>query len=839
MQLRGNKSTFNRSVITLAIGLSVATGCTTANADNKLAARALLPAATFAQGPTSGEHIAPGPINGQELPFSNKQPVQGFSAVLNNHDGSFLLMSDNGFGSMENSADFNLRVYTVRPDFKTGRSGSGKIAVQGFFELSDPDHRIPYAITNDFTRDRILTGADLDIESMQRAPDGTLWFGDEFGPFLVHTDAHGRVLEAPIPLPDFANGGQLRSPQNPYNEEASAVRIMNAVRAHARAHGDRHAPVFSPYHVMLKDNNPVVGHYARDNTPQPGLAPAASDIFDIQSMQQAGYPIVAWTVNDKPRMLELMGQGINGIISDRPDLLLQAVREFDANGDGLPGDYLDADGLVDGKKFDAQAHRGGRDLRPENTLPSMEAGLDNLMATLETDSGISRDGIPTISHDPYIEAGKCRRADGAPYTPDHQVLIKDFSIGEIQSTFICDKTFRGPSQRNDRALSPVAVAYAASRGLMDPYVMPTVRQLFDFVDFYAGYYRSGAGSSHADATRRWHNAARVRFNIETKINPRSDRDAHGVVYKDRTVDFITMADKLAGLIASHGMAERADVQSFDFRTLLYVQEKFPQIRSVYLFGDFPIYNSPDTDDGTNMQDENGANTPWMAGLRWPYRSTALTHPFRARASGGFEGMALTADGHALLPLLEKPLVGTLTNTLLIHEFDLAGKRYTGRQYEYPLDQRGTSIGDFVMVDARHGLVIERDGSQGDLNGFKTIYDVTLRGDAQPVAKEVAVDLLNINDPHRISEPGQPGDIGIGRRFAFPFVTIEDVVVLDRKHIGVLNDNNYPFSIGRHVGSGQPDDNEFIVIELDEPLKVNAETETGDRDHAERAKRHRE
>ncbi len=835
MQLRGN---FKQSLLTLAIGLAVATGPATANAADKLVARALLPAATFAQGPTSGGQIGPGPINGQQVPFDHKQPVQGFSAVLNNNDGSFMLMSDNGFGTLENSADFNLRVYTVRPDFKTEGSGSGNIAVQGFFELNDPDRRIPYAITNDFTQERILTGADLDIESMQRAPDGTLWFGDEFGPFLIHTDARGRVLEAPIALPDFAHGGEVRSPQNPYNEEASAVRIMNAVRAHARAHHVVPTPVFSPYHVMLKDNNPAVGHYARDNAPQPGLTTAASDIFDMQSVRQAGYPIVAWTVNDKPRMLELMGLGINGIISDRPDLLLQAVREFDANGDGMPGDYLDADGLIDGKKFDAQGHRGGRNLRPENTLPSMEAGLDNLMATLETDSGISRDGIPTLGHDPYVEAGKCRRADGAPYTHDNQVLIKDFSAGEIQSTFICDMTFRGPSQLNDRALSPVAVAYAASRGLPDPYVMPTVQQLFDFVNFYVDYYRSGAGSVHADATRRWQNAARVRFNIETKINPRSDRDARGVVYKERTVDFVSMADKLAGLIVSHGMAERADVQSFDFRTLLHVQERFPQIRTVYLFGDFPIYGSPDSDDGTNMQDENGANTPWMAGLRWPYRSTVLTQPFRARASGGFEGMALTADGHALLPLLEKPLVGTLTNTLLMHEFDLAGKRYTGKQYEYPLDQRGTSIGDFIMVDDKHGLVIERDGSQGDLNGFKTIYNITLSGAGRPAAKEVAVDLLNINDPHRISEPGQPGDIGIGRRFELPFVNIEDVVVLDRKHIGVLNDNNYPFSIGRHAGSGQPDDNEFIVIELDEPLKADAEA--GERDHAGMAKRrHRE
>lgn len=51
------------------------------------------------------------------------------------------------------------------------------------------------------TPDRVLTGWDFDPESMQVAPDGTIWFGEEFGPYLLHTDARGRLLEAPIPTP--------------------------------------------------------------------------------------------------------------------------------------------------------------------------------------------------------------------------------------------------------------------------------------------------------------------------------------------------------------------------------------------------------------------------------------------------------------------------------------------------------------------------------------------------------------------------------------------------------------------------------------------------------------
>jgi len=125
-------------------------------------------------------------------------------------------MSDNGFGNMENSADYNLRVYTIRPNFKTGFGGAGNIFVLSFIELHDPDKRIPFTITNHFTKNRVLTGADFDIESIQRARDGSLWFGDEFGPFLLHTDASGRVLEAPIPLPD------VQSPQNPFLPDPDA-----------------------------------------------------------------------------------------------------------------------------------------------------------------------------------------------------------------------------------------------------------------------------------------------------------------------------------------------------------------------------------------------------------------------------------------------------------------------------------------------------------------------------------------------------------------------------------------------------------------------------------------
>ena len=185
---------------------------------------AVLPADTFEPGPTSGQFITP--ANNRLPPFAKKQPVQGISSVLGVSNGDFLVMSDNGFGAQNNSQDYVLRVHRISPDFKTKSGGTGAVKVQSYFTLSDPHHRINFPIVADATvypfttlsipvdpaikQNRLLTGADFDIESVREAHDGTLWFGDEFGPFLIHTDANGTVLDTPFPLPG------VRSPQNPF-----------------------------------------------------------------------------------------------------------------------------------------------------------------------------------------------------------------------------------------------------------------------------------------------------------------------------------------------------------------------------------------------------------------------------------------------------------------------------------------------------------------------------------------------------------------------------------------------------------------------------------------------
>src|SRR5262249_11068906 len=189
-----------------ALAIGVVLALSTAAAAATLEGRAILPAATFAPGPVSGTAIGGPVINGIPTPAAT-QPVQGFSATLPAEPGSYWVMPDNGYGAKANSADFLLRVYHVTPDFETAKGGPGTVSVGGFIQLRDPDGKIPFPLTRG---DRLLTGADFDIESIRKTKDGTLWFGDEFGPFLLHTDAAGQVLEAPISLPG------VFAPENPF-----------------------------------------------------------------------------------------------------------------------------------------------------------------------------------------------------------------------------------------------------------------------------------------------------------------------------------------------------------------------------------------------------------------------------------------------------------------------------------------------------------------------------------------------------------------------------------------------------------------------------------------------
>jgi len=124
---------------------------------------------------------------GKHIPIK-EQPLQGHSGIKRMADGTYWVLTDNGFGNKVNSPDSMLYVTQYDIDFKSGKTTPLKTV---FFH--DPDKIIPFHIINESTQERYLTGSDFDPESFQFA-DGALWVGDEFGPYLIKMDLDGKVL---------------------------------------------------------------------------------------------------------------------------------------------------------------------------------------------------------------------------------------------------------------------------------------------------------------------------------------------------------------------------------------------------------------------------------------------------------------------------------------------------------------------------------------------------------------------------------------------------------------------------------------------------------------------
>lgn len=207
------------ALLVVALVFSVGSGANARAPKPTLEGRAVLPVNTYAPGPPSGAFYT-GPPNGITFPTPS-QPVEGFSAVLaGRFPGEYLAMPDNGFGGKANSRDFLIRAYFIRPDFKTANGGSGAVEVGEFISFRDPSRVIGFPIVHEATDERLLTGSDIDPESMQRAKNGDLWIGDEFGPWLLHFDAAGVLLDPPFAVPGALLAvpipGDLQSPNHPF-----------------------------------------------------------------------------------------------------------------------------------------------------------------------------------------------------------------------------------------------------------------------------------------------------------------------------------------------------------------------------------------------------------------------------------------------------------------------------------------------------------------------------------------------------------------------------------------------------------------------------------------------
>jgi glycerophosphoryl diester phosphodiesterase len=191
--------------------------------------------------------------------------------------------------------------------------------------------------------------------------------------------------------------------------------------------------------------------------------------------------------------------------------------------------------------FDIEAHRGGRALFPENTLPAFANALTMGVTTLELDVGVTKDGAIVVSHERGLNPDLARDAAGVyiappgiPFVQLSLADVKTYDVGQIRPGSAYAAQF--PDQR----------AVPGTR-------IPALNEVLALV--------RKSGDSH------------VRLNIETKIDPNHPEQS------PQPQRFVTL---LLDLLQAEKFSDRVTIQSFDWRTLQLVQKLAPTVPTVYL-----------------------------------------------------------------------------------------------------------------------------------------------------------------------------------------------------------------------------------------------------------------
>lgn len=197
--------------------------------------------------------------------------------------------------------------------------------------------------------------------------------------------------------------------------------------------------------------------------------------------------------------------------------------------------------------LDKQGHRGCRGLLPENTLVAMKKAIELGATTLEMDVVITSDRQVILSHEPFFNHEITTKPDGTFVTE-----AEEKSLNIYQMTFAQTRMFDVGVKAHPRF--PQQQKVAATK--------PALNELIDSVKAYC--QNKGVTLPH--------------FNIETKCLPIGDD-----LYHPKPKEFV---DLLMAVIKEKGIEEKTIIQSFDFRTLQYLHQQHPHIRTAMLIEDY-------------------------------------------------------------------------------------------------------------------------------------------------------------------------------------------------------------------------------------------------------------
>ena len=199
---------------------------------------------------------------------------------------------------------------------------------------------------------------------------------------------------------------------------------------------------------------------------------------------------------------------------------------------------IDMSGYVD-----AQAHRGGAGLFPENTIEAMKACLDMGVNTLELDLQMSADGQVVVSHDAYFHSRYGIRPDGSHIGKDEP--------NEYLYTMPYDSIAKYDVGSRESEVWPGKACFKT--------VKPLAKDLFEFVENYT----------------KENGLSPVRYNVEVKSSASKGEGTNWANYD-------ALADACCKLFLSLNLGDRLVVQCFDHRALNYMNEKYPEFKYSYL-----------------------------------------------------------------------------------------------------------------------------------------------------------------------------------------------------------------------------------------------------------------
>lgn len=244
-------------------------------------------------------------------------------------------------------------------------------------------------------------------------------------------------------------------------------------------------------------------------------------------------------------------------------------------------------------RFDLEGHRGTRGLAPENTLPAFARALSIGVTTLEMDTNVTRDGVMVVSHNSSLNPDITRGPDGrwlsAPGPAIHDLAFEElarYDVGRIDPASRYARTFPQQAPVDGTRIPRLADVFALAR-------------------------RAGN--------------AEVRFNIETKLTP---------MRPEETPAPEPFARQLIGEIRRAGLASRAMIQSFDWRTLQVAQREAPEIPTAYLTSQQKFQDNVCTGPQAAkpaIDPKDCGPSPWTAGFQLRDHGSV---PRMVKAAGG-------------------------------------------------------------------------------------------------------------------------------------------------------------------------------------------------------------